>query len=690
MGRAVIAAQARSARQNSLRYYHSGAGDLTERASIMQIIHPADSESNEPVLPRSHRLIRHLALLYGGGVLVALAFLGGALLPSGDLPRFGALARESVRGGLAAMVLGALLLALTALLATLAMTAARFRYSALALEAAGEGAPRRLERGEDPGFAGRMGQAFIVPTGAVCVWIAVRLLWPKFAAVEQAQSADIVAAFVFGFAFVSLVCERVMNAFPAPQLPEAPALRRVLLLATFVLSAAALIELGRGNALGWLKWPEIVVILIPGAVAAELALRALARLFLPARAPQEARAATESLLAGLITGGPRAPANLLRSQFGLDFARSWALSFLSAAMLPALAGTALLCWGLSGLKLIDMEHRGVYERFGAPVAVLGPGLHMLLPWPFGRLRPVEYGTIHAAPIGVDGAREAITQVPIGAEAVVPASFNRLWKTVHADQAHYLVPSPSTAEQSFQSVSTEIYVLYRVGLTNAAALQSVYTVADPQSLIKEEASRLVLRYFNSRTLDQVIGAQRENVAGMLRRQLQSDPDIEGSGIDIVSVLIEEIHPPAGAASAYHAVQAAQINANARISDELGRAKRTAGVAQEEAHELDAAADARATEVVDAAGASAYKFNADHRAYEEGPRPFLLERRLGELVKALSHSHITLVDERLNPEQSPILDLRFGAAAQGGGSGGSGGANSSSATAEALTPPIMPSD
>ena len=31
------------------------------------------------------------------------------------------------------------------------------------------------------------------------------------------------------------------------------------------------------------------------------------------------------------------------------------------------------------------------------------------------------------------------------------------------------------------------------------------------------------------------------------------------IEIVSVLIEEIHPPAGAAEAYHAVQAAEINA-----------------------------------------------------------------------------------------------------------------------------------
>ena len=154
---------------------------------------------------------------------------------------------------------------------------------------------------------------------------------------------------MFALAFVSLVCERVMVAFPAPQLPEAPALRRLLLLTTVLLAAAACIELGRGAMLGM------------GALAAmggrpccpcswslELAIRALARLFLPAPAAANARAVTDSILAGLVTGGPRAPGTLLKTHLGLDFARSWALAFLSAAILPAVLGTALFCWGLTG------------------------------------------------------------------------------------------------------------------------------------------------------------------------------------------------------------------------------------------------------------------------------------------------------------------------------------------------------
>ncbi|HTW38511.1 MAG TPA: SPFH domain-containing protein [Steroidobacteraceae bacterium] len=651
--------------------------------------------SKEPVFPRSHRLIRHLALTYGLATLAVVLLLAAALLPRAALPQVTALAYEVARGGLGAMVLSALLTALTALAGTLALTAARFWHS---LEPESGAVGPRSRRGAvraDPGFAARLGQAVIVPCGALLVALAVRLLWPQPSLPQPATSANIAAAFAFGLAFVSLIAERTVHAFPTPQLPEAPSLRRVLLLTTVMLAAAACSELGRAAGLAWVRWPELLIACIPGLVAVELALRALARLFLPPPSAPQARAVTQSLLAGVLTGGPRAPATLLRTHLGLDFARSWALAFLSAAMLPALAGTALLCWILSGVKLINLEHRGIYERFGAPVAVLGPGLHLIAPWPFGRLRSVEYGTIHAVPIGVDASseqKETQKEEQVGAEATPPLSLNRLWESAHPDQAHYLVPSAGTAQQSFQSVSTEIYVLYRVGLSDAAALQSVYTVADPESLIKEAASRLVLRYFNSRTLDAVLGARRENVAGSLRAELQADPAVRSSGIDIVSVLIEEIHPPAGAAAAYHAVQAAEINANASIANERGRAKRTAGVAQEESHQLTAAADAHAAEIIDAAQADAYRFGADHRAYTEGKQSFLLERSFAKLEAALARSQLTLIDHRLSPDQLPILDLRSGpltgASAAGGMGAASGPAGASGSITSAAPAPLVP--
>lgn len=626
--------------------------------------------------PRTLRLVGRLFRLYGALGLLVAALLAAAAVLGTKLPRFATLIREPMRSGLAGVTLGSLLLTVMALGGLYLLAAARATVASGGELAATVPHWRRWLR--RAGNAARQGQALLMPAGAVAVGMTTRVLWPLAAHLEQPAAGNIAAGFVLGLSFISLMAERTVQAFPEPQLPEAPALRRLLLLVTVVLAAGAALQLAENAGLSWLVWSERLLICLPALVATELALRALARLFLPAPEPQTARAVTDSIVVGFLTGGARTPGTLLRSHLGLDFARSWALAFLSRAMLPAIVLTALLCWGLSGLKLIDLDHRGVYVRFGAPVTVLGPGLHLLLPWPLGKLRTVENGAIHSVPIGVFFQREVTrstgTSPPsFGAETTPPSSANRLWETVHPDQAQYLVPSPGTGEQGFQSIDAEIFVLYRVGPTDRAALDSLYAVADPRALVRQVANRAVLRYFDTRTLEAVLGASRQDVASRLRKQIAADIQTYHAGIAVLSVLIEEIHPPVGAAAAYHAVQAAEINANASMSNEVGRARRVAGVAEQERHQLVTAARAEASEVHDTALAAAYRFAADRHGYAEGKRSFLLERYLGDLTRAVAGKPLTVLDDRLPAAEGPIIDLRpVPSTGAGGGAESAGGA------------------
>src|SRR5580704_18089177 len=184
-------------------------------------------DSSESIYPRSYRLIRRLSLVYGVAALgIALSLLL-ALLPAGVAVPVQALAHEAIAGGLAATVLAALLLSLTGLLGTLVLTLARFRHAA-SLEqgrtATGTGWREVLNH---PGVAARLGQGCIVPAGALLIYLALQFLWPTEATADNSSSANILASFVFGLAFVALVSERIMVAFPAPQLPEAPTLRRL-------------------------------------------------------------------------------------------------------------------------------------------------------------------------------------------------------------------------------------------------------------------------------------------------------------------------------------------------------------------------------------------------------------------------------------------------------------------------------
>ncbi|MHA5861463.1 SPFH domain-containing protein, partial [Pseudomonas aeruginosa] len=77
-------------------------------------------------------------------------------------------------------------------------------------------------------------------------------------------------------------------------------------------------------------------------------------------------------------------------------------------------------------------------------------------------------------------------------------------------------------------------------------------ADVPTLVRSTASRVLVHAFASRTLDEVLGEQRAGLAEQIGQAVQADLDRLGSGVEVLGAAVEAIHPPAGAANAYHAV------------------------------------------------------------------------------------------------------------------------------------------
>ena len=122
------------------------------------------------------------------------------------------------------------------------------------------------------------------------------------------------------------------------------------------------------------------------------------------------------------------------------------------------------------------------------------------------------------------------------------------------------------------------------------------------------------------------------------------------------MIEAIHPPAGAASAYHAVQAAEITAHTQIAAEQGNAQANLAKAAQYATDLIGNARARAGDTVADAKAQATRFSADVIAARTGGPSFLLNRYLSNIGSALSLAPLTILDHRIPAPDTPMLDLR----------------------------------
>lgn len=176
------------------------------------------------------------------------------------------------------------------------------------------------------------------------------------------------------------------------------------MIGTLVLAALCLFLARQGHP--WAPRLAVLLGLLPAALALELLGRAILAMFAPQRAGLEPRLVATSLLADLLRWPPRPLQRLqheLHQRFGIDLRQVWAFGFMRRAFLPVLAVVLLSGWLLSGVREIGMDARGVYERFGKPVAVLGPGLHLGLPWPLGRVLAVENGVVHELATSVAAA-----------------------------------------------------------------------------------------------------------------------------------------------------------------------------------------------------------------------------------------------------------------------------------------------
>ena len=465
------------------------------------------------------------------------------------------------------------------------------------------------------------------------------------------------AAGVLAFvAFGLLVVERhQVNENPAVW-PEAAALaaQTRLLVAVQLLSIACLVF-----ADGERLWPARLAVLtglLPAALAIELLLRAIFSVFSPRRPAQEPALLAHSMLCGLLQWPPRPLAFLrheLHQRFGIDLRQVWAFDFMRRAALPVLGLVALVGWLLTGVTEVAMNNRGIYERFGNPLEVWQPGLHVGLPWPLGKVLVVDNGQVHELATTGDAA---LADPLAAAEGPAPAAANRLWDASHISENAQVIAGDDGGRQNFQIVNMDVRFIYRIGLSDTAALAATYHSTDVAVLLRNIANRVLVRDFASRSLDGVLGAEREAIGKDIGTAVQADLDRLDSGVEILVTSVEAIHPPAGAANAYHGVQAAQITAQALIARDRGKAAEQHSQARLQATSLDHQATASAHETETRARIAELRFNAERSAWQQAGQAFILEQYLDHLGKGLGKANSLVIDHRLTAEQAPTLDLR----------------------------------
>ncbi|MBZ9781135.1 protease modulator HflK [Pseudomonas sp. REP124] len=471
-------------------------------------------------------------------------------------------------------------------------------------------------------------------------------------------SATVGAAIALLLAFALLVLERHLAQENPAQWPEAGALAQMVRVAIISLVLGVLCLLFASESAIWPVRLAVLIGLLPGLVAAELLLRAVLSLFSPRREQLEPTLLARSFVADMLRWPPQpllALQHELHNRFGIDLRQIWAFTYMRRAFFPVMSVVAVVGWSLTGIHEIPLQGRGIYERFGKPVMVFGPGLHAGLPWPLGRVLSVENGVVHELATSVGETTAPVMAEP--AEGPAPITANRLWDASHVNDKSQVIASSRGEQQSFQIVNMDVRFVYRIGLSDQAALAATYNSADVPTLIRSTASRVLVHDFASRTLDGLLGEDRVGLAQEIGRAVQADLEKLDSGVEILATVVEAIHPPAGAANAYHGVQAAQIGAQALIARERGAAAEATNQAQLQASIARDQATANAREINAGAQIADLKFSAEQKAYANAGQAFVLEQYLSQLSQGLANAKLLVLDHRLGgSSNAPTIDLR----------------------------------
>jgi regulator of protease activity HflC (stomatin/prohibitin superfamily) len=313
----------------------------------------------------------------------------------------------------------------------------------------------------------------------------------------------------------------------------------------------------------------------------------------------------ESRLVGLL-GQPEGlvttAAQALDYQFGFKVSETW---FYRLFVEKALA--VLICLQIAVLFLstcvvfIEAGEQGLLERSGRPVegrALLEPGINFKFPWPIDRVYRFRTQQIQSFEIGT-------TPEPGKEEGKII-----LWTVAHTKEDNFLVANrvPASAEDSNTNnvdggsrrtppvslVTGTIPVQYQITDLSAWA----YNNEDAPSLLEDLATREVVRYLVGADMNEIMSLGRLEAAEQLRQRIQAAADGRKLGAKIVSVGLQDLHPPVKVAPDYEKVIGAIHSKEAKIL-----------AARADEIKTNALAEAKATNIINVASANRVRIESD---------------------------------------------------------------------------------
>ena len=261
-------------------------------------------------------------------------------------------------------------------------------------------------------------------------------------------------------------------------------------------------------------------------------------------------------------------------------------SSFSGGMAVAAVVIALGAWLASGFYIVPEGQKGVVTTFGRYTESTGPGFRWHLPYPVQDASLVDVSSVRKAEIGLRGGTQRLKEALMltDDENIVDVMFN---------------------------------VQYRIKEGNGAE-EFLFRTRDPMGAVVQTAESAMREVVGRKKMDSVLFESKQEIAEEVKKLMQEMLDRYHSGIQVLSVAIQNAQPPEQVQAAFNDAVKAGQDRERQINEGEAYANDVVPKAKGLAERLRQEAEAYKSRVVSQAEGDSSRFEQVYQQYEKAPK------------------------------------------------------------------------
>jgi Cu+-exporting ATPase len=334
-------------------------------------------------------------------------------------------------------------------------------------------------------------------------------------------------------------------------------------------------------------------------------------------------------------------ARSVASRIDLGAAFGWVSGHRRELIKPAVAVLGLGAV-LNGIYFIPPDEVGIVQRFGRQVLPHdGAGIHYKLPWPIDKLTRVQDRRVRVVEVGF--------RTNAAKSDAEPAAYE--WNVQHRSGRFQRQPEESlmlTGDQNMIELNATIH--YNLARPD----EFVFSQLDGTATVRAAAESAIQSVVTSAPLDDVLTTGRSSIEQRVKSGLQDRVDRYHSGIRVLSVRLEDVHPSLEVVDAFRDVSGAFEEKNRVVNEAEGYRNEQVALARGNAKASLAQANGYTVERIHRAEGDAERFTQREAAYRSAPGPTETRLYLETVEQVLPGKKKLIVDSTKARRQLFLLE------------------------------------